>query len=138
MTRMTAMAAGLAAALALGQAWAKDMSFGEAEFQARCAACHGMGGQGDGPVAGLMERAPRDLTLLAKENGGQFPFSETYQAIDGRREIVGHGTAEMPIWGDYFTAAAAPLAGRPNVSPEQVVQGRILSLVYYIQTIQRP
>ncbi len=115
---------------------AQDMTFGEAEYNARCAACHGPEGKGDGPIAILMKRPPRDLTRLAAENDGHFPVSEVYQAIDGRREIQGHGTREMPIWGDYFREQAGPKTFHPGVEVEEIVQGRILSLVYHLQSIQ--
>src|SRR4051812_9412553 len=31
-------------------------------YQARCAVCHGVAGQGDGPAAALLTPAPRDFT----------------------------------------------------------------------------
>ncbi len=119
-----------------GSAVAQDMSFGESEFQARCAACHGPLGKGDGPVAILMKRTPSDLTQLAADNSGHFPFSEVYQAIDGRREIAGHGTRDMPVWGDYFYERALPATRHPGIDAQEMVQARILSLVYYLQTVQ--
>lgn len=69
-------------------------------------------------------------------NDGVFPFSEVYQTIDGRREVKGHASSEMPIWGDHFMADALPKTFHPGLNAEMIVQGRILSLVYYLQTIQ--
>lgn len=45
---------------------------GKALYQARCAACHGATGQGDGPAAQNQDPAPPDLTGLAARNGGVF------------------------------------------------------------------
>lgn len=116
---------------------AQDSVLGRTEFQARCAVCHGDDAKGGGLVGELFAIKPKDLTLLAKENNGAFPFSEVYQAINGRREIAGHGRSEMPVWGEYFKEDA--LEDRPSIygsDAEHIVQGRILSLVYYLQGLQ--
>ncbi len=127
--------AGLVASISV-TANAQEVEFGKASFERNCAVCHGPSGAGDGPVAELFAQRPRNLKTLAKDNGGAFPFSEVYQSINGRREIVGHGSSEMPIWGDIFLAEALPKTIHPGVSAEEVVQGRILSVVYYLESIQ--
>jgi mono/diheme cytochrome c family protein len=43
-------------------------------FYEYCASCHGPMGRGDGPVAGELKTRPTDLTQLAKNNNGQFPY----------------------------------------------------------------
>ncbi len=48
----------------------------------------------------------------------------------------GHGDSQMPIWGDYFMADAMEDRGMHSVDAVEIVSGRILSLVYYIQSIQ--
>ncbi|NNE80868.1 MAG: cytochrome c [Silicimonas sp.] len=129
------LAAGMLLAIA-GTAQAQETTFGKASFDRNCAVCHGANGAGDGIVAELFEQRPRNLRSLAKDNNGVFPFSEVYQAINGRRDIRGHGSSEMPIWGDLFSEEALPMTFHPGVSAEELVQGRILSLVYYLQSIQ--
>lgn len=127
------------AALALSSAApvsAQDTGYGESLFQENCAVCHGATGGGDGPVAELFAQRPRNLKLLAKENNNTFPFSEVYQSIDGRRDITAHGNTRMPIWGNYFVEDALPRTIHPGVTAEDIVQGRILGLVYYLQSIQ--
>ncbi len=119
-----------------GAALAQEVNFGKASFDRNCAVCHGPTGAGDGPVAELFAQRPRNLKTLAKDNGGPFPFSETYQSINGRRDIAGHGSSEMPIWGDIFMAEALPKTMHPGVSAEEIVQGRILSVVYYLESLQ--
>lgn len=119
-----------------GAAAAQETVFGKASFERNCALCHGSEGAGDGPVAELFAEQPRNLRTLAADNNGAFPFSEVYQAINGRRVIQGHGPSEMPIWGDIFNADALPKTIHPGVDAEEIVQGRILSLVYYLQSIQ--
>ena len=115
---------------------AQEIAMGRDTYQRRCAACHGEEGAGDGPVAMLFAQKPANLRKLAEQNNGAFPFSEVYQSIDGRREIAAHGRSDMPIWGDVFAVEALPMTVHPGVSADEIVQGRILALVYYLQTIQ--
>jgi mono/diheme cytochrome c family protein len=105
---------------------------GELEYQNHCAICHGVNGKGHGIMAKFLSISPSDLTQLAKKNGGRFPFWQVYRVIDGREEIRGHGTREMPIWGARFQAEAK---GSDPGSRSQAA-GRILSLVFYLQHIQ--
>jgi mono/diheme cytochrome c family protein len=137
-SRSIAVLAGiLALALGAGTAAAQDPAgFGKALFVENCAVCHGATGAGDGPVGQLLRKQPRNLTHLAKDANGVFLFSEIYQAINGRRSIQGHGSSEMPVWGDHFLAKALPNTVHPGIKAEEIVQGRILALVYYLQTIQ--
>jgi mono/diheme cytochrome c family protein len=125
-----------AAGLAAAPAAAQDPAYAERIFQERCAACHGAEARGDGPVAELLKVQPADLRRLAAENDGVYPFQRVYEIIDGRDRIQGHGTSAMPVWGDYFRAEALSEAQRTLIDPEELVQARILSLVYYLQTLQ--
>jgi len=43
----------------------------------------------------------------------------------------------MPIWGNIFLAEALPKTIHPGVNAEEIVQARILNLVYYLQSIQK-
>lgn len=118
-------------------ALAADTVIGKVEFGNRCAICHGEDGTGSGTVAEMFKIPPSDLTQLSERAGGEFPFSEVYQWIDGRKITPAHGDAEMPIWGEYFHSDSLEDRGFSSVDAEQIVQGRILSLVYYLQTIQK-
>ena len=116
---------------------AQDDGYGALLFRENCSVCHGEMGGGDGPVADLFQQRPSDLRHLAKENNNIFPFSEVYQSIDGRREVKAHGTTQMPVWGRLFMTDALPKTVHPGVTAEDIVQGRILGLVYYLQSIQQ-
>ncbi len=134
----TLAAASLAVA-AMGAATplaAQDAGYGQSLFKRNCAVCHGADGAGDGPVADLFERKPSNLRTLAADNNGAFPFSEVYQSIDGRRDIAAHGNSEMPIWGDLFARDALPETVHPGVDADEIIQGRILALVYFLQSVQ--
>ena len=106
---------------------------GKREFQRSCATCHGIAANGNGPSANALNVQPADLTQMSKKHGGTFLFWRTYEKISGRDEdiIRGHGTREMPIWGERFRA-------EPDADSayNMGVRGRILSLVHYLQSIQ--
>ncbi len=90
------------------RASAQDNDLGKLQYQASCAACHGIDAKGNGPVSKELKTSPADLTVLAKNNNGVFPYNMVYQMIDGRNTMVGsHGTREMPIWGYRFGPAQA-------------------------------
>ena len=77
---------------------------GQQEFRHACAVCHGLGGKGESVMTtlNLLTVRPPDLTQLSKKHQGQFPFWQVYRIIDGREEVKGHGTRDMPIWGEVF------------------------------------
>lgn len=112
---------------------------GRAEYVENCAACHGMDARGDGPYAAFIMTAPPDLSRLAAENGGQFPFERVYRVIDGRADVPLHGSREMPVWGDEFNEDAKgrfqELLGKDAV--ENYITRRILALIRYLESIQR-
>jgi mono/diheme cytochrome c family protein len=118
---------------------------GKLEYQRSCAQCHGIGGHGDGPVAENLKVAPTDLTKLAANNDGRFPFLKVFQIVDGRTSVGAHGSQEMPVWGLRYkleVAQTMPSSAMPgdmaDLAIEQVVYGRILQVVNYIQMIQDP
>jgi mono/diheme cytochrome c family protein len=104
---------------------------GQREYQQSCAVCHGKEGRGNGPMAEFLKKAPPDLTQLRQKNGGQFPFWRVYRMVDGREEVMAHGPRTMPVWGAQFLSQED---GRPL--DEERVLGRILSLVYYLESLQ--
>lgn len=105
---------------------------GELEYRQHCAVCHGADGKGYGIMRRFLTVEPSDVTQVAKKNGGRFPFWQIYRIIDGREEVRGHGTREMPVWGARFRSQA----GGDDTGSRSQVAGRILSLVFYLQQIQ--
>ncbi|HWS95882.1 MAG TPA: cytochrome c [Candidatus Methylomirabilis sp.] len=121
--------------------YAQGIDIGQREYVNSCAVCHGDSGRGDGPIAADLKTAPADITALQKNNMGVFPFGRVYEVIDGRRMIVGHGSSDMPVWGDRFkkyNAELAELALKFNtpIDSEAFVRGRILALIRYISILQ--
>jgi mono/diheme cytochrome c family protein len=73
---------------------------GAQDYQHNCAGCHGSDGRGNGPdVNTIPGIRPPDLTLLSRDNGGQFPFQQVEDTIDGRKGIPQHKRFDMPFWG---------------------------------------
>ena len=105
---------------------------GEIEYQSYCAVCHGVDGRGYGIMAKFLTVQPSNLTQLAKKNAGRFPFWRVYRTIDGREEVRGHCTRDMPVWGARFRADAKG----DDVGSRSQIAGRILSLVFYLEHIQ--
>ncbi len=68
---------------------------GRALFVENCAACHGMSGRGDGPLADGVQPRPADLTRLAARNGGTWDMAAVMSRIDGYRQ----GGGAMPEFG---------------------------------------
>lgn len=126
------VAAMAAAVLVSVTSMAQADSIGEAEYMGACASCHGESGTGDGPLAGLMTVDVPDLTTLSAQNGGVFPMLDVIMVTDGRTGIRGHGYP-MPVWGDRFKAEAGDIG---SFAAEMDVRGRILSIAYYLESIQ--
>jgi mono/diheme cytochrome c family protein len=74
---------------------------GKMQYQSSRAACHGIDAKGGGPVSKELKTRPADLTALAKNNNGVFPYDRVYQMIDGRNTTVAshgiRGDASMGI-----------------------------------------
>ena len=117
---------------------AHALSPGEFEYRNSCAQCHGLSGKGDGPVASSLTKAPTDLTVLQKNNGGVFPLTRAYWVIEGKADVPVHGTREMPIWGNRFRARIK-YDENEGFSPddtEDYVTVRILALIDYLSMMQ--
>jgi mono/diheme cytochrome c family protein len=119
-----------------GQGYAQEAEVaaaGKPLFEDNCMVCHGDGGKGNGIMVtfNLLKVNPPDLTLLSKRNNGHFPFWRVYRVIEGHEELKGHGTQDMPLWGDEFRLEAGS-----DAMAQAQVRGRILMLVYYLQSLQ--
>ena len=125
----------LFAAFQYSSVLAEEELIGSDEYRLSCLNCHGVGGKGNGPMAEFLIKKPSDLTMLSKNNKGEYPFLRVYQTIDGRVQVPGHGDRDMPIWGMRYLEEDAMRYG--GFGGEDVVRARILQLVYYIQLLQQ-
>jgi len=87
-----------------GKSHGESIASGKTLFMQQCASCHGDDAKGAGPAALALKKQPPDLTALAKQNHGKFPYSEVSKTIDGDMEVPAHGSKEMPTWGPLFLA----------------------------------
>ncbi|HKJ75130.1 MAG TPA: cytochrome c [Alphaproteobacteria bacterium] len=103
---------------------------GRVEFMDHCAACHGMDGKGNGPVAALMTVTLPDLTKLSARHDGEFPFDYVAASIDGRKLPKAHGSLKMPVWGKRYSE------GRNDRVGQTQVHAHIYELMMYLSSIQ--
>lgn len=104
-------------------------SIGRDTFRTYCATCHGIDARGNGPLAEYLRIPPANLTTISHRNGGEFPAKEVHQMIRGDRKVRGHGSTDMPVWGDVFGKSDR------ESSPEDV-ERKIAELVAYLRSIQ--
>ena len=107
---------------------------GKALFMENCAICHGEDAKGNGAYARRMEKAPKDLTLLALRHNGTFPRAKAMSIVDGyaRSDIDGPG---MPEFGALLEGDLVPFDsgdGRQTPTPRKLV-----ALVEYLETVQQ-
>lgn len=99
-------------------------------YRRNCGACHGLDGTGNGVVASLMTRKPRDLTALTSDFG-EFPRNWLIGVIDGRNATRAHGESDMPVWGADLQTLLGSDVG------EAEVRAWIEAVVDHIETIQK-
>jgi mono/diheme cytochrome c family protein len=120
---------------------AQDTDVGKTEYEASCAACHGTDAKGNGPISKELKTRPTDLTVLAKNNNGVFPYKMVYEMIDGRNSTISsHGTREMPIWGYRYTPlklrSAEEYIYLPPANREAFIYTRIMAIIDYLNRVQ--
>lgn len=93
-----------------------------------CVSCHGSGGAGDGPLAGDLRVSVPDLRLLSSRNGGSFPYDRVVSIIQNGEPLKGHGSPDMPAWGDAFKKT------KGTDSPSTAAA--ITSLAHYLWSLQ--
>ena len=110
---------------------------GKADFDKLCAPCHGVSGKGDGPQAPQLAKKPADLTVVTQKYG-EFPAQKVFETIAGLNMPDGHGTREMPIWGDVFVTEQVGKSTRVEdaMKASDEASRRIAGLVRYVQSIQ--
>jgi mono/diheme cytochrome c family protein len=105
---------------------------GEGMYSNYCAVCHGKDGTGNGPAAEALKTVPPNLTRLAKQNNGKFPYSHVYNVIRGDTNMPSaHGAKDMPVWAALFIQSC----GASPVDLE--VHQRISNLTKYVESLQK-
>jgi mono/diheme cytochrome c family protein len=102
-------------------------------YETFCASCHGVGGEGDGPVAPLIKVHVPDLTRITQRYGGEFPTEDVRWTIDGRFDRRAHGPRDMPVWGWQFYRSET----LKDPAERARVDALIDRLVGYLRSIQK-
>ena len=113
---------------AVSLAAADDVTDGKAIYVQYCASCHGIKGDGKGPMAPVLTTPPTNLRLLSQKYGNPLPAEQIAKFIDGRSDVKAHGPRDMPVWGQRFNAQSNGNEGDTGT--------RIAKLVAYLQSIQ--
>jgi mono/diheme cytochrome c family protein len=111
-------------------AGSKQAAQGHALYLQYCASCHGVSGEGDGPVAHSLITPPANLRRLGERFGNPLPEDQVARYIDGRAEVKAHGPRDMPVWGTRFYYKSA--------GDERRTREWIAQLVAYLRSIQNP
>jgi len=130
---VVALAAPSIALAASAQAEKAAAAKGAIVYGRYCVSCHGVAGAGDGSLAGDLRVPVPDLRVLSSHNGGVFPYDRVVKIINNGEVLKGHGTQDMPAWGDAFKKT------KGTESPS--TEAAITSLTHYLwslQTASRP
>lgn len=138
MTNPMTLAATICAAALATAPQAAEMSLGESEFMNSCAQCHGAAGKGDGVIAGYLNTAIPDLSMLQANNGGVFPVSRVYEVIEHSVDVGAHGTTDMPAWGNRYKYGAEQTLGEFHSAEarDAFIRTRILALIEHLSSLQ--
>jgi mono/diheme cytochrome c family protein len=133
MTSLAAVALGALTVLCAAGEVALDTvaaAKGQVTFTRFCVSCHGPAGKGDGSIAGDLRVPVPDLTEMANRNGGKYPYDRVTRVIATAELVRGHGTVEMPAWGDVFK--------KTRGTDEATIEAAIRDLNHYIWSLQKP
>src|SRR5271167_1267872 len=117
--------------LAASTAAADEVARGRVLYLRNCASCHGVKGDGQGPVAAQLKTHPADLRLLSTRYGNPLPQDQIARFIDGRADVVAHGPREMPVWGEKVWEFPDGQGNQGQITP------RVAALIAYLQSIQQ-
>lgn len=121
----------LAALLDPGAAIAEEERDGRLLFARYCASCHGIAGEGDGPVASSLQKRVPNLRRLWRQYGTPLAVESIAQFVDGRRRITAHGEPTMPVWGRRLKDIED--AQEP---PEVEIRETVRAIVVYLDGVQ--
>jgi mono/diheme cytochrome c family protein len=130
--RIPGIVAALVIGLAVAAGSARAQTDGATLFARHCASCHGPQGEGDGPVATVMQATVPNLRTLRARSNGTFPRDAIMRYIDGRDLPAAHGERLMPVWGDTFVGTGADAQAN-----EAQAREAIAAITDFIAELQR-
>ncbi len=110
----------------------------ESLYLSSCSPCHGISGDGRGPLtASLKGKVPALNNLAERYSGLYFPERFLIEVIDGRRNTGSHVKRDMPIWSERFgLVRGTQTRGGGSAPDDAAARQKIEALVGYIRTIQ--
>lgn len=107
-------------------------------YRSSCAPCHGVSGDGRGPLAASLKTVVPPLNNLADRYSEiYFPERFLIEVIDGRKRMQSHGERQMPIWGRQFGLLKdTQTSDEATVADDAAARQKIEALVDYIRSIQ--
>jgi mono/diheme cytochrome c family protein len=96
-------------------------------YDAYCAVCHGRDGKGGGPTVPALGTRPSDLTVLARRQGGAFPWAQVERCIRAMDRLLSvTGPGGTPVWGPTLESETDPGAAL-----------RVRDITAYVESLQR-
>jgi hypothetical protein len=80
-------------------------------------------------LAGDLRVSVPNLTTLKSRSGGQYPYERVVRIIQNGEPLKGHGSEDMPAWGDVFKKTQGIAA--PSVDEA------IKNLAHYLWSLQQ-
>ncbi|MCC2096628.1 MAG: cytochrome c [Hyphomicrobiales bacterium] len=122
-----------------GLARAQTADAGKVLYDKHCQVCHGVTGNGKGPLAETTLQKVADITGLKRKNNGVFPAGQVRRIIDGRQTSEAHGPRDMPHWGTLYRdeAVAAVGKGQPAKVYQAYIDRTIDALIGHLETLQK-
>jgi len=106
------------------QAESDKFKAGRALYLSYCASCHGLTGEGEGPVARALMTPPANLRRLSERFGTPYPRIRSRVTSTAARK----SPRDMPVWGTRFYYQTS--------GDEHRVKQMIGELVAFLQSIQ--
>lgn len=110
--------------------WGNDTAEGRRLYLRHCAACHGIKGDGHGPLEHELTTPPTDLRLLSRKYGKPLPEDQIARFLNGRADVKAHGPRDMPVWGEEMWRYPEG-TGNPNQVSDSVAH-----VIHYLDSIQ--
>ena len=123
----------LGAILALAACGDEQQVDGRSVYLDNCAACHGVDGTGNGPMARDLGVTAPDLTQISARNGGSFPRDAVMSTIDGY-QAGQHLSGAMPEFGAGDLGDTVIVENDGLGTP---VPWKLLLLTDYLESLQR-
>lgn len=110
-------------------------SVGELLFKKNCVSCHGVTGQGGGPLSAGLGTAPANLTQIAARRDGVWPMLEIMSILDGYLKAT-NPRQDMPIIEDLLDNEMVEFDTGNGLMT--LVPAKLVEVTNYLESLQDP